>query len=78
MPFRPSEWTPREDPVVDLDMEGYINIPTVDIGGVQDTLLKYSIALYRLCDPTQSAIQKASNPSVGHLVTPTFLASAVA
>lgn len=33
---------PGRDPVVDQDLEGYINIPTVNIGGVQDSLLKYS------------------------------------
>ncbi|OJJ70375.1 hypothetical protein ASPBRDRAFT_618922 [Aspergillus brasiliensis CBS 101740] len=51
-PFR---MDPGGDPVIDRDLDGYINIPTVNIAGVQDSLLKYSIALYRLCNPSQSA-----------------------
>lgn len=31
--------------MIDRNLEGYINIPTLKIGGVQDSLLKYSTAL---------------------------------
>ncbi|KAE8356821.1 serine hydrolase FSH [Aspergillus coremiiformis] len=50
-PFR---MNPGEDPVIDPDLEGYINIPTVNIGGAQDALLEYSLALHRLCNPSTS------------------------
>ncbi|PWY81669.1 hypothetical protein BO94DRAFT_520435 [Aspergillus sclerotioniger CBS 115572] len=50
-PFR---MDPGGDPVVDSDLGGYINIPTVTIAGVQDPLLEYSIALYQLCDPNKA------------------------
>ncbi|KAB8233969.1 hypothetical protein ETB97_003940 [Aspergillus alliaceus] len=50
-PFR---MNPGEDPVIDPDLEGYINIPTVNIGGAQDPLLEYSLALHQLCNPALS------------------------
>ncbi|KKK20795.1 hypothetical protein ARAM_003824, partial [Aspergillus rambellii] len=36
-------------PVVDEDLHGYINIPTVSVGGAKDPLCRYSVALHRLC-----------------------------
>ena len=50
-PFR---MDPGGDPVIDPDLEGYINIPTVSIGGAEDPLLEYSLALYWLCNPSIS------------------------
>ncbi|PYH97607.1 putative DUF341 domain oxidoreductase [Aspergillus ellipticus CBS 707.79] len=50
-PFR---MDPGGTPVVDADLEGYINIPTVTIAGGQDPLLEFSFVLYRLCDPAKS------------------------
>ncbi|KAF9883546.1 hypothetical protein FE257_003185 [Aspergillus nanangensis] len=51
-PFR---MNPGEDPVVDSDLHGYINLPTLSIGGAQDPLFEYSLALHRLCDHESSA-----------------------
>lgn len=51
-PFR---MDPGTDPVIDPDVEGYIGIPTVHIGGARDPWLEYSLALHRLCDPSRSS-----------------------
>lgn len=50
-PFR---MNPGEAPVLDSDLEGYINIPTVSVGGSKDWLLEYSRALHRICDSSRS------------------------
>lgn len=50
-PFR---MNPGEIPVLDSDLEGYINIPTVSVGGSKDWLLEYSRALHRICDASRS------------------------
>lgn len=50
-PFR---MNPGEEPVIDSDLDGYINIPTVSVGGAEDGLLEYSRALHRLCDSSRS------------------------
>ncbi|KAB8271736.1 serine hydrolase FSH [Aspergillus minisclerotigenes] len=50
-PFR---MDPGGTPVIDPDLNGYINIPTVSIGGAEDPLLEYSLELYRLCNPSMS------------------------
>lgn len=43
-----------ENPVIDSDLDGYIKVPTVSIAGAKDSLFEYSLALYRLCDPSRS------------------------
>lgn len=50
-PFR---MNPGENPVIDADLDGYINIPTVSVGGSRDWLLEYSRALHRLCNSSRS------------------------
>lgn len=50
-PFR---MNPGENPVIDSDLDGYINIPTVSVGGAKDWLLEYSRALHRLCNSSRS------------------------
>ena len=50
-PFR---MNPGENPVIDPDLDGYINIPTVSVGGSKDWLLEYSRALHRLCNSSRS------------------------
>ncbi|KAL2864148.1 putative DUF341 family oxidoreductase [Aspergillus lucknowensis] len=41
--------------VLEDDLAGYINIPTVSIAGAKDPLFEYSRALYELCERGRSA-----------------------
>lgn len=50
-PFR---MDPGQNPVIDTDLDGYINIPTVSVGGSEDWLLEYSRALHHICDRSRS------------------------
>lgn len=46
----------NEKPVIDMGLEGYLSLPTVNIAGAQDSLLEYSWALHQLCPPTSTWI----------------------
>lgn len=50
-PFR---MNPGENPMVEKGLDGYINVPTVNIAGSKDPLFEYSMALHHLCDSSQS------------------------
>lgn len=52
-PFR---MNPGEEPVVDDDLKGYINVPTVNVAGLADFAYKYSIELHQLCPAKQAAL----------------------
>lgn len=43
-------------PVIDDDLEGYINIPTVSIAGAKDWLFEYSVMLHHICNEKDSSL----------------------
>lgn len=50
-PFR---MHPGEYPVIDEGLEGYIQIPCVNVAGAKDPLFECSLALHQICDPQRS------------------------
>jgi hypothetical protein len=50
-PFR---MHPGEYPVIDEVLEGYIQIPCVNVAGAKDPLFECSLALHRICGPQWS------------------------